>query len=139
MCYGIEWGGVPAIRYSLISLGASGVYAPLATGVVLDFIGIYVDTYYFQSTITASGAPVFLMKCTGWNDVQSGTPDYNFEWEINIQSFAGIPYNGYERAMYPHCISGWPDVVVFPDTGPNLLIPNPVEIIPRIWNYPLDT
>lgn len=136
---GFAWGAVPAYRYTLSTTGALAPFDLLNAGVTIDFVG---GVFGFHEWILFSaepGTPTYTLAIEGHEVQIVGPPDWSIDWQIILQAPLVVDHIGDVHALFPDAITGWPTVAVAPVLPVANLVPNPIVITPRPYDWPLST
>lgn len=133
---GYDSDGVPPYKYSCFTTGALPPFADLNAG------GIVVE---FQQSFPSNRCEFFVMvgavRYFLFTDVL-GTPPFGrpptptLQWSLQFDNPPGGELQtGRAQARLPDPVADPPAIQTLPSAGPNL-IPNPVSIVSRPWDFP---
>lgn len=133
---GFADGALPAHRYTLSTWGALSPFEKLNDGLTVWFDSHPPDQHIWTRTWPPGGGLNAVFIIEGYEVVQPTPHDWTIRWFVEFDYAGASHHIGGADALFPNAITGWPTINVSPVSGHPLLIPNPVTITPRIWNWP---
>lgn len=126
---GFAWGQVPPFKFFMVTTGAFPPFEELNDGVVItSFIDDDIKTVYedVASKYTYIKQP--------FDPPQPGPPEFSVVQSLTLQPEAGTVYTGQIDQFFPDAIQML-TIPVSVNIGAPGLIPNPVVLHPRPWNF----
>jgi hypothetical protein len=134
---GFDFGAVPPWRWLMESTGALSPYDPLNAGMVWEAAFHTVDSMQFAPLVPLIGVDDQVLEFFGTQEPSGGPPGVTMFMQVRFENTGPLQQSGSRLLLYPPAIQVNGPFNMLNQGVPSVLIPNPIEITPVVFDFEL--